>query len=395
MQRLSEFFVEHMGNGISPRVPFNLATCVGTEREYVNAVLDGSHLSGDGPYTKACQALLEGALGVNKVLLTTNCTHALEMMPLILDIGAGDEVIMPSFTFVSTANAFVLQGAKPVFVDIRPDTMNIDERLIEAAITKRTKAIVVVHYAGVACDMDVISEIAHRHGIHLLEDNAHGLFGLYKGRPLGSIGTIAAQSFHETKNFTCGEGGALVLNDASLIETAEIVREKGTNRSRFYRGQIDKYSWVGKGSSYLPAELPAAYLLGQLEAKEHIQGRRAALWERYSERLAQWARLQGVQMPHIPSYATQSYHMFYLVLPSLTERQRFMAYLRERSINTAFHYVPLHQSEMARRLGAPPAQCPVTERISDRLVRLPFFTSMTAEQQNYVTDVITSFEVSA
>jgi dTDP-4-amino-4,6-dideoxygalactose transaminase len=327
---------------------------------------------------------------VQQVLLTTNCTHALEMSALLLDLEPGDEVIVPAFTFVSTVNAFALRRAIPVFVDIRPDTLNIDERLIEAAITPRTKAIVVVHYAGVACEMAAIVDIAQRHGLVLIEDNAHGLFATYKGKQLGTFGALATQSFHETKNFTCGEGGALVVNDPRYMERAEILREKGTNRARFFRGAVDKYTWVDLGSSYVPSDLLAAFLLAQLEHRESIQHTRKQIWTRYHEGLRDWAQAHGVQLPYIPADREQSYHMFYMLLPTLSERARFLTELQRKGVNAVFHYTPLHRSEAAARLGAR-GDCPVTESVSDRLVRLPFYNSLAFEDQTTVIESVLSF----
>jgi dTDP-4-amino-4,6-dideoxygalactose transaminase len=347
---------------------------------------------GDGPFTKQCQARLESALGVRKVLLTTSCTHALEMTALLLDIQPGDEVVVPSFTFVSTVNAFVLRGAKPVFCDIRPDTLNLDEKQLDGLITSRTKAVVPVHYAGVGCEMDAIMEIARRHGIAVVEDNAHGLYGKYKGRRLGTFGRLATQSFHETKNVTCGEGGALLVNDESLIERAEIIREKGTNRSRFFRGQVDKYTWVDIGSSYAMSDILAAFLFGQLEQCTAIQDRRLAIWERYDAGLRGWCATQGVHQPVVPSHCEQSYHMYYLLLPTLESRQRLIAHLKVRGIQAVFHYLPLHRSDMGRRFGGCEGDCPVTEQVSDRLLRLPFFNTMTQTEQARVIAAVRQFQ---
>jgi dTDP-4-amino-4,6-dideoxygalactose transaminase len=371
-------------------IPFNKPSFAGNEQAYISESIANRHISGDGPFTKKAQALLESALGAARVLLTTNCTHALEMSALLLDLEPGDEVIVPAFTFVSTVNAFALRRAVPVFVDIRPDTLNIDDRLIEAAITPRTKAIVVVHYAGVACEMDVIGAIARRHGLTLIEDNAHGLFATYRGKPLGTIGELATQSFHETKNFTCGEGGALVINDPRYVERAEILREKGTNRARFFRGQVDKYTWVDLGSSYVPSDLLAAFLLAQLEQRPHIQRARQDIWIRYADGLSDWAQTHGVQLPNVPTDREQSFHMFYMLLPSLGERTRFIQDLRERGVNAVFHYTPLNRSEEAARVGAR-GVCPVTESVSDRLVRLPFYNTLGPEDQDTVIAAVRSF----
>jgi dTDP-4-amino-4,6-dideoxygalactose transaminase len=353
--------------------------------------IENAHISGDGPFTKRCHAFFERELGVNKALLTTSCTHALEMAAILLDIQPGDEVIIPDFTFVSTVNAFVLRGAKPVFVDVRPDTLNLDESRLEAALTPKTKAIVPVHYAGVGCEMDTIMEVAARHRIPVVEDNAHGLFGKYQGRFLGTFGSMASQSFHETKNFTSGEGGAILINDPVLVERAEIIREKGTNRARFFRGQVDKYTWVDIGSSYLPSDILAAFLFAQLEEHEKIQFHRKQVWELYRAGLRDWAHAHDVQLPHIPSHCEQSYHMFYMLLPSLELRQRLIVYLRERGVYSVFHYLPLHLSDMGQRFGGKPGDCTVTERVSDQLIRLPFHNSLTSAEQELVIDLLQEF----
>ena len=373
-------------------VDFNHPVMVGNESDYMAQAIASGLMSGDGPFTKKCSALLEQQLGVCKVLLTTSCTHALEMFALLLDIQPGDEVIIPSFTFVSTINAFVLRGAKPVFADIRTDTLNLDESKLEALITARTKAIALVHYAGIGCEMDAIMDIARRHNVPLVEDNAHGLFGKYKGRYLGSLGVMAAQSFHETKNFSCGEGGALLINDPALVERAEIIREKGTNRSRFFRGQVDKYTWVDVGSSYLPSDILAAYLYAQLEQREKIQAHRQKVWNFYNENLKDWACAHEVRLPFVPEYCDQAYHMFYLLLPTLELRQELIAHLRRRGIISVFHYLPLHLSEMGQRLGGQPGDCPVTERVSDQLLRLPFHNSLTEDDLHKVVKAIREFE---
>lgn len=374
-----------------PRVDFNRPVVVGREMEYMAEAVASGHLSGDGLFTKKCHALLETELGVPKALLTTSCTHALEMAAILLDIREGDEVIVPDFTFVSTVNAFVLRGAHPIFVDIRPDTLNLDESRLEKAVTSRTKAILPVHYAGVGCEMDVILDIAKRHGIAVVEDNAHGLFGKYKGKYLGTFGVMATLSFHETKNFTSGEGGALLINDLTFAERAEIIREKGTNRSRFFRGQVDKYTWVDIGSSYLPSDILAAFLYGQLEQRQRIQSHRQALWQTYEMALKDWAEKHGVRLPLVPPHVEQSYHMFYMLLPDLDTRQRFIFYLRERGIYSAFHYLPLHLSEMGRKFGGRPGDCPVAEDVSDRLVRLPFHNALSKAEQERVIEAILEF----
>lgn len=373
------------------QIPFNRPFFSGNEFEFIQQAIASWHISGDGVFTTKCHAFLERALGVSKALLTTSCTHALEMAALLLDIQPGDEVILPSFNFVSGANAFVLRGARPVFVDIRPDTLNLDETKLESAITARTKAILVVHYAGVACEMDAIREIAARHGTPVIEDNAHGLFGKYRGKYLGTLGGLATLSFHETKNFTCGEGGALLLNDPQYFERAEIIREKGTNRSRFFRGQVDKYTWVDVGSSYLPSDILAAFLYAQLEARELIQSKRKQIWNYYYEHLKDWAVDSGVQLPTVPAHCEQPYHMFYLLLPSLEERHAMIAHLNTRIINSVFHYLPLHLSDMGRRFGGKEGDCPVTESVSDRLLRLPFYNDLSENEQAHVIGAIKTF----
>ena len=373
-------------------IDFNRPVPVGKESEYMAEAIAAAKISGDGQFTKKCSELLQEQLGVPKVLLTTSCTHALEMFALLLDFQPGDEVILPSFTFVSTVNAFVLRGARPVFADVRPDTLNLDEGKLEALITSRTKAIAVVHYAGVGCEMDPILEVARRNDIAVVEDNAHGLFGKYKGKYLGTFGALAAQSFHETKNFSCGEGGALLINDPSLAERAEIIREKGTNRSRFFRGLVDKYTWVDVGSSYLPSDILAAYLYAQLEQREKIQAHRRKVWNYYQENLKDWALAHEVRLPHVPASCEQAYHMFYMLLPTLELRTRFIAHLRQRGIQSVFHYLPLHLSDMGTRFGGKAGDCPVTERISDLLVRLPFHNALSEDDMTKVVTAIREFE---
>ena len=370
------------------RIPFNKPGVTGNEHNYLASCIENLHLSGDGTFSKRCHSLLEEHFGVAKALLTTSCTHALEMTALLLDIQPGDEIIIPSFTFVSTVNAFVLRGAKPVFADIRPDTLNIDENRLESLITPATRAIVIVHYAGVGCEMDEIMRIAGKHNVPVIEDNAHGLFGKYKGKYLGTFGAMATQSFHETKNFTCGEGGALLINDPRYIERAEIIREKGTNRSRFFRGQVDKYTWVDVGSSYLPSDLLAAYLLAQLESADDIQAKRRQIWQTYNAALGDWADETGVLLPVVPEECEQAFHMFYMILPSLEQRQELIAFLKEREILSVFHYLPLHLSDMGLKFGGSKGDCPVTEDLSDRLLRLPFYNSFTETEQMEVINTI-------
>jgi dTDP-4-amino-4,6-dideoxygalactose transaminase len=372
------------------RIPFNKPGFVGNETRYIAEAIERGQISGDGHFTRACQRLLAELLGVPKVLLTTSCTHALEMSGLLLGVEAGDEVVVPSFAFVTTALAFTLRGARPVFCDVRPDTLNLDPSLLERLITPRTKAIVALHYAGVACEMDTILEIARARGVPVVEDNAHGLFGRYKGKPLGTLGCLATQSFHETKNFTCGEGGALVINDPKYADRAEILREKGTDRSRFLRGLVQKYTWVDLGSSYALSDLLAAFLLAQLEARNTIQARRRDLWHRYASELAPWARASGVTLPTVPATCEQPYHMFYVLLADRAQRERLIAHLEQRGILAVFHYLPLHLSEMGRRYGGRDGDCPVTENISARILRLPFYNQLTDAEQAEVIAAVTS-----
>jgi dTDP-4-amino-4,6-dideoxygalactose transaminase len=372
-------------------IPFNRPFAIGSEIDYIKAAIAAPKFSGDGCQTAHCHKALEQSLGVGKALLTTSCTHALELAGLLLDVKPGDEVILPAFTFPSTANAFVLRGGKPVFVDVRPDTLNIDETLIEQRIGERTKAIFLVHYAGVGCEMDTILAVARRHGIAVVEDNAHGLYGKYRNQYLGTFGELAALSFHETKNFTCGEGGALLINEAKLVERAEIIREKGTDRSRFFRGEVDKYSWVDIGSSYLPSELLAAFLRAQLEHREQIQSSRRLVWENYMYELSDWAAANNVRLPTIPPECEQSFHMFYLVLPSLDCRDALVRHLSQRGISAVFHYLPLHLSPMGLRFGGREGDCPVTERIADCLLRLPFYTGMTEPEWACVIETVRAF----
>lgn len=373
------------------QIPFNKPAMMGNELEYIADAVRSGKISGDATYSKKCHALLEQLLGVPKVLLTPSCTHALEMSALLLNLDPGDEVIIPAFTFVSTVNAFVLRGAKPIFADIRPDTLNLDETKLEALITPRTKAVVPVHYAGVGCAMDKIMDIAARHGLTIIEDNAHGLFGSYQGKPLGTFGALATQSFHETKNFTCGEGGALLINDRAFIDRAEIVREKGTNRSRFFRGMVDKYTWVDLGSSYLLSDVLAAYLYAQLEVRDEIQRRRARIWQTYNEQLQDWSANHNVRLPIVPEDCEQSYHMFYMLMPSLETRTALIEHLKAHGILSVFHYLPLHLSEMGQQFGGKVGDCPVTEDISDRLLRLPFYSDLTEDEQARVIAALYAF----
>lgn len=375
----------------SYKIPFNKACLSGKEFDYMTEAISNYHISGDGPFSRKCHAWFEEYFSVRKALLTTSCTHALEMAAFLVDVRPGDEVIVPSFTFVSTVNAFVIRGARPVFIDIRPDTLNLDETQLERLITPRTRAILVVHYAGVGCEMDAIMEIARRYRIPVIEDNAHGLFGRYKGRHLGTFGALATQSFHETKNITCGEGGALLINEPQYVERAEILREKGTNRSRFFRGQVDKYTWVDMGSSYLPSDILAAFLYAQLEKHVEIQEQRRRVWEYYQAHLGDWAAANSVALPYVPEYSQQPYHIFYLLLPSLERRQALIDHLKSRGILAVFHYLPLHISEMGRQFGGQQGDCPVTEDISDRLLRLPFYVELNEADLSYIVESITSF----
>jgi dTDP-4-amino-4,6-dideoxygalactose transaminase len=378
---------------VSFRIPFNRTALLGNELEYVRLALESGQVAGDQAYTKRCERLLEEALGVPRVLLTTTCTHALEMAGLLLEIGSGDEVIVPSFTFVSTANAYVLRGAKPAFVDIREDTLNLDESALAEAITSRTKAIVPVHYGGVSCEMESILAVAAARGVDVIEDNAQGLFGRYRGRWLGTMGRLGAQSFHETKNFTCGEGGALVINDPALVDRAEIIREKGTDRAKFFRGQVDKYGWVDVGSSYVMSDLLAAFLLAQFEIREEIQESRRAIWEGYHAGLESWCEANGVRRPAIPEDCDPTYHLYYLLMPDERRRDGLITHLRERGILAVFHYLPLHLSRVGRGLGGRPGDCPVTESVAGRLIRLPFFTSMSRRDLEEVVTQVCSFSV--
>jgi len=370
------------------KIPFHDPGALGVELAYVGEAIGQGRLASGGAFTRRCETLMERALGVPRALLTTSCTHALEMAALLLDIGPRDEVVLPSFTFASTANAFVLRGATPVFADVRPDTLNLDETRLERLITPRTRAIVPVHYAGVGCRMDAIMDIAAARGVAVVEDNAHGLFGSYQGRCLGTFGALATLSFHETKNITCGEGGMLLINEPRLVERAEIIRDKGTDRSRFLRGEVDKYSWVDVGSSYGLSDILAAFLLAQLEAAERIQARRRRLWESYRARLDDWAYANDVLLPTVPEECAQAYHLFYLLLPSAERRQALIAHLAARGVASAFHYVPLHLSPLGRRWGYQPGDLPVTERIGDQLLRLPLSNGLTDGQQDAVVAAI-------
>lgn len=373
-------------------IPFNAPPIVGTEIEYMQSAMNSGKLCGDGGFTRRCQQWMEQRFGSKKVLLTPSCTASLEMAALLIDLQPGDEVIMPSYTFVSTANAFVLRGARIVFVDVRPDTMNIDETLIEAAITEKTRAIVPVHYAGVACEMDTIMALAAKHKLFVIEDAAQGVMSRYKGRALGTIGHIGCFSFHETKNYTAGgEGGATLINDASLVERAEIVREKGTNRSQFFRGQVDKYTWRDMGSSYLMADLQAAYLWAQLEAAEGINQQRLRIWQRYYDALQPLAAQGRISLPVIPASCEHNAHMFYIKLRDQDDRQALINWMKEAEILTVFHYIPLHSSPAGERFSQFFGDDRFTTRESERLLRLPLFYNLSDNNQSTVISSLLSF----
>ncbi|WP_312703793.1 dTDP-4-amino-4,6-dideoxygalactose transaminase [Stutzerimonas nitrititolerans] len=373
---------------MTEKIQFNRPFMTGKELYYIAEAKFGNMLAGDGPFTKRCHEWLEKKSGCDRALLTHSCTAALEMAALLLDIRRGDEVIMPSYTFVSTANAFVLRGGVPVFVDVREDTLNLDERLIEAAITPRTRAIVPVHYAGVACEMDTIMAIAKRHGLKVVEDAAQGVMASYKGRALGSIGDLGAYSFHETKNVISGEGGALLANDAALAMRAEIIREKGTDRSRFFRGEVDKYTWQEVGSSFLPGELIAAFLWAQLEEAERITNNRLAIWRRYHEVLQPLEQRGWLRRPIVPEDCQHNAHMYYVLLAPDIDRQRVLSELKKNGIFSVFHYVPLHSSPGGKRYGRAQGELEVTVRQSERLIRLPLWVGLVTEQQDRVVDVL-------
>lgn len=373
------------------KIPFNRPHITGNELKYIEDALSRGHLSGDGYYTKQCHQWLEEQTGCSKALLTHSCTAALEMAAILAEIKPGDEIIMPSFTFVSTANAFVLRGGVPVFVDIRPDTLNIDESLIEAAITDKTRAIVPVHYAGVGCEMDEIMEIAERYGLMVIEDAAQGIMANYKGKPLGSIGHMAALSFHETKNLQCGEGGALLLNEPRLIERAEIIREKGTNRSKFFRGEVDKYTWVDVGSSYLPSDIIAAFLYAQMECALDINKKRLDIWNAYYMGFEDLSNTSIIELPYVPNYCTHNAHMFYIKLDSLKTRTALINHLRENQIHSVFHYIPLHTSIFGSSYSRFVGQDKYTSSESNRLLRLPLRINLDKNQIDYIITKIKSF----
>lgn len=372
-------------------INFNIPPFVGKELDYIKQAINNNKICGDGEFTKKCNNWIEERFNSPKVLLTTSCTHALEMAAILIDIKEGDEVIMPSFTFVSTADAFVMRGAKIVFVDIRPDTMNINEDLIEEAITEKTRAIVPVHYAGVACDMDKIMEIAKKHNLYVIEDAAQGVMSTYKGQPLGTIGDFGCYSFHETKNYSMGEGGALLIKNSDYIEKAEIIREKGTDRSKFFRGQVDKYTWVDFGSSYLPSELNAAYLYAQLENADKINEHRLKIWNKYNEELKELENKGMLQLPCIPEECVHNAHMYYLKLKDIKQRQCFIEYMKENGVQTVFHYIPLHSSPAGEKYGVLYGEDQYTTRYSEKLVRLPLYYGLEDEQVEYIIKTIKEF----
>ena len=373
-------------------IDFNVPPYIGTEMKYIEEAVAKNHkICGDGPFTKRCNEWLEKKTGIAKALLTTSCTHATEMAALLADIKEGDEIIMPSYTFVSTADAFVLRGAVPVFVDIRPDTMNIDENKIEAAITEKTKAIVPVHYAGVSCEMDKIMELAEKYHLLVIEDAAQGIMSTYKGKALGTIGDYGCFSFHETKNYSMGEGGALLIKDPANVERAEIIREKGTNRAKFFRGQIDKYTWVDAGSSYLPGDMNAAYLMAQLDAAEEIFDDRMRSWNLYYELLKPLADAGKIELPYIPEHCTHNAHMFYIKAKDLEERTELIKYLKENEIQAVFHYIPLHGAPAGQKFGRFHGEDVYTTKESERLTRLPMFYGLKEEQVRYIASKVVEF----
>ena len=372
-------------------IPFNIPPYVGSEEMYMKEAINSGKISGDGIFTKKVHSYLENINPNYKALLTTSCTHALEMAAILSGVGPGDEIIMPSYTFVSTANAFVLRGARPIFIDIRPDTMNMDENLIEDAITEKTKAIVPVHYAGISCEMDKIIEIANKNNLFIVEDAAQGMSSEYKGRPLGTMGDFGCFSFHETKNFSMGEGGAIMINNDSYFEEAEIIREKGTNRSRFFRGQVDKYTWVSKGSSYLPSDLNAAYLYAQLEKADLIQDNRIKSWNLYYDSLTPLYDEGKIVLPSSPSECKHNAHMFYIKLQDLDERTKMIDHLMKNDILSVFHYVPLHSSEAGRKYGEFRGEDRYTTKESERLLRLPMYYGLKEKDISFISEKITAF----
>lgn len=376
-----------------PILPLHRPTIYGPEMRYVSDTIRARNFAGDGPFTRRCERLFEETLGCPRALLTTSCTDAMEMAGLIFRLQPGDEVILPTFTFVSTANAFALRGSKPIFCDIRADTLNINERLLPQLLSSRTKGIVVVHYSGVACEMDAVMEFAAQHGLWVLEDNAHGAFGKYRGRWLGTIGQLGALSFHETKNLQCGEGGALLVNLARLQVDAEVIRDKGTNRGAYQRGKVDKYEWVSLGSSYVMADILAAFLWGQLECRQIAARSRRLRWTRYYEALKPWANSHGIDLPNPPPHCEHTHHVFYLVMPSRAARNQFISHLKKSRITAAFHFVPLHDSPMGKTIGRATLPCPVAQSVSQRLVRLPLYNNMDDEEQERILDSILDAEI--
>ncbi len=372
-------------------INFNVPPFTGKETEYIMEAVKAQKICGDGQFTKKCNAWLEEKTGAVKALLTTSCTHATEMAALLADVKPGDEVIMPSYTFVSTADAFVLRGATPVFVDIRPDTMNIDEKKIEAAITDKTVGIVPVHYAGVACEMDTIMDVAKRHNLWVIEDAAQGIMSTYKGKALGTFGEFGCFSFHETKNYSMGEGGAILIRDEEKIEDAEILREKGTNRSKFFRGQIDKYTWVNQGSSYLPSDMNAAYLWAQLEMAEKINDYRLSIWEQYWRELTPLAEAGKIELPTVPKDCVHNAHMFYIKAKDIEERSALISYMKENGVLTVFHYIPLHTAPAGLKFGRFHGEDKYTTKESERLVRLPLYFGLKEEEVSYICDKVREF----
>lgn len=383
--------MEYMQKGNKTMINFNVPPYTGKEVEYMKEAIENQKICGDGPFTKKCNEWIEEKTGAAKCLLTTSCTHATEMAAFLADIKEGDEVILPSYTFVSTANAFVLRGAKAVFVDIRPDTMNIDEKLIEDAITERTRAIAPVHYAGVGCEMDEIMDIAKRHNLAVIEDAAQGIMAAYKGKALGTFGEFGCFSFHETKNFSMGEGGALLIRDKENIEAAEILREKGTDRSKYYRGQVDKYRWQNYGSSYLPSDMNAAYLYAQLELAQEITQARLARWEQYKELFTPLEKEGKIELPFIPEHCTHNAHMFYIKTKDMDERSRLIEYLKKKEILSVFHYIPLHSAPAGIKYGRFHGEDKYTTKESERILRLPMFYKLTADEVEYITEQIKEF----
>ena len=372
-------------------IPFNRATLTGNELTYMSQAIEAGHISGAGHFTRRAEVLLSGHLSGARTLLTTSCTHALEMMGLLLNLGPEDEVIMPSFAFPSAPNAVALRGARPVFVDIDPVTLNIDPECVAAAVTRRTAAVLVVNYAGVGCDMDALIQLLDKSGIALLEDNAHGLFGTYRGRRLGTFGAMGALSFHETKNVTCGEGGALILNDPLLVERAEVIREKGTNRAQFFAGKVDKYSWQELGSSYVLSEMLAAFLVAQLENQAQLQRKRMVRWKTYATQLVAWAGHNGFSLPNIPEHCAHPAHLFHMLAPNEAARDRLLDHLSQRSILGVSHFQPLHLSAQGVRILDRPTRCPVTEDVSARILRLPLFAAMTDEEMGRILTAVSEF----